>query len=152
MSMKDEHHLRLERMYHTAPFNLTLNSSITIHDGKSTVKARVEDYMRHAGDLMHGAYYFMLLDNATFFAANSLVRDVLLLTQGFEIKFLHPVVKGELVCEGSFKEKRMGTYIATGELFNENGDLVGLGTGRFRRSKIMLNSISKYSEDLVDGD
>ena len=149
--MRDEHYLRLEKMYHTAPFNLSLNSTIIVNDGKSTVKARAEESMHHAGNLMHGAYYFMLLDNATFFAANSLVKDVLLLTQGFEIEFLHPVSKGELVCQGTFKEKRMGTYIATGELFNGKGELVGLGTGKFRRSKIMLNSISKYSEELIHG-
>lgn len=143
--MKDSHHLGLERMYHAAPFNISLESMLRVSEGKSSVEATIKPTMHHAGKMMHGAYYFMLLDNATFFAANSLVRDVFLLTHGFEIEFLRPVESGKLVCTGHFKEKRTGNYIATGKLFDQSGNLIGKGTGRFRRSKIMLASIPEYS-------
>ena len=145
--MRSEHYEKLERMYHRAPFNKDLGSTLQVQDGKSTVKASVRVKMHHAGNIMHSAYYFILLDNATFFAANSLVHDTLLLTQSFEIDFLLPVKRGNLTCEGKFQEKRTGTYIATGELFDEAGNVIGRGTGRFRRSKIMLDSIPEYSED-----
>jgi len=48
----------------------------------------------HAAGALHGAMYFLALDNAAFFAVNSLVEDVFVLTVSFNIYLLRPVDQG----------------------------------------------------------
>jgi acyl-coenzyme A thioesterase PaaI-like protein len=44
--------------------------------------------------------YFKLLDDAAFFAVNSVVRDVFVLTVSFNIYLTRPVSAGELKASG----------------------------------------------------
>jgi len=141
--MKD-HYRRLEKMYASAPFNKSINSTIKITQGECMVEMDIKKNMHHAGNAMHGAYYFMLLDNASFFAINSLVEDVFILTKSFEIDFLKPVKSGKLIAKAKFIEKTMGNYIALAELYDDQNNLIGKGKGIFRRSKLQLDNINNY--------
>jgi len=131
-------------MYVSAPFNKSIKSSIKIIQGECSVEMKIQKNMHNAGDSMHGAYYFMMLDNAAFFAINSLVEDVLILTKSFEINFLKPIKSGKLIAKAKFSEKTMGNYIAIAELYDDQENLIGKGKGIFRRSKLQLENINNY--------
>jgi len=45
---------------------------------------------------MHGSVYFKCLDDAAFFAANSIVQEVFVLTVTFNVVLLRPVAAGAL--------------------------------------------------------
>ena len=85
MSNRDEHHRRLEHMYLSAPANEYFKPEIRIDEGRAEVRLTVRPDFFHAASAVHGSVYFKLLDDATFFAASSLVDDVFVLTASFNI-------------------------------------------------------------------
>ena len=93
---------------------------------------------------MHGAVYFKALDDATYFAANSLVTDVCVLTARFEIEFLRPVTSGEVRAVGRLDADDGHRLEASGELYDDQDRLVGRGKGSFARSKLALNDVALY--------
>src|SRR5678815_3727876 len=100
MSSRDEHHRRLERMYLSAPANEYFRPEIRIDEGTAEVRLAVRPDFFHAASAVHGSVYFKLLDDATFFAASSLVEDVFMLTTSFTIYFLRPVSTGTVRARG----------------------------------------------------
>ena len=73
---KEEHYRKLERMYLNAPVNEYYVPEIHISEGQAQVSIPVRRDFFHAAEAVHGAVYFKLLDDSSFFAANSLVEDV----------------------------------------------------------------------------
>ena len=78
----------------------------------------------HAAGAMHGVVYFKALDDATYFAANSIVTDVLVPTAKFEIEFLKPVSSGQIRAVGVVTEDDGRLIQATGELYDDQNQLV----------------------------
>lgn len=99
----------------------------------------------HPAVAVHGALYFKALDDATFFAANSLVEDVFVLTANFELEFLRPVVDGELRADAQVIESGPRRIVAVGELHDDKGNLIARGRGSFARSKITLTPAVHYA-------
>src|SRR6185503_18075324 len=79
----DEHHRKLERLYAKAPVSRWYGATIAIDDARAEVRIAVRPEFHHAANAVHGSVYFRALDDAAFFAANSRVRDVLVLTVSY---------------------------------------------------------------------
>jgi len=139
-----QHHRKLERMYAAAPINDYFAPRLRIERGEAEIQIDVRTDFHHAAGAMHGVVYFKALDDATFFAANSLVEDVFVLTAGFEIQFLKPVIDGTVYARARVTEEEGPRIVAVGELFDSDNRLVGRGTGRFARSKIRLTPEVHY--------
>ena len=139
-----DHYRRLERMYAEAPTNEYFAPKMTIKEGTAEVRIDVRPDFHHAGGAMHGSVYFKALDDATYFAANSLVTDVFVLTARFEIEFLRPVSSGEIRAVGIVVGDDGRRIEATGELFDDQDRMVGRGRGFFARSKLSLSSVESY--------
>src|SRR4029453_13536929 len=86
-----EHFRKLERAYASAPVTRWYGTTIHIDDGSAGVRGAVRPEFHHAAHGVHGSVYFRVLDDAAFFAANSLVTDVLVLTASFTVHFVRPV-------------------------------------------------------------
>jgi uncharacterized protein (TIGR00369 family) len=139
-----EHHRKLERMYALAPTNEYFAPRLLVGDGTAEVRITVRPDFHHAAGAMHGTVYFKALDDATYFAANSRVDDVFVLTAKFEIEFLRPVSSGEIRAHAQVTGDDGRRIEAAGELFDEEGRLVGRGKGSFARSKMALDSVESY--------
>ena len=85
-----------------------------------------------------------MLDDAAFYAANSLVTDRFLLTTGFNLHFTKPVKGGNIVAEGRWVSGRRRVFVAEAHLMDEEGDEIGRGTGTFMRSRIALSGLAGY--------
>ncbi|HEV8505217.1 MAG TPA: PaaI family thioesterase [Chitinophagaceae bacterium] len=134
------HYGKLERMYLSAPVNNQLYQGITIaisHE-KAEITLKVEEKYFHAANAIHGSIYFKLLDDAAFFAVNSIVKDVFVYTVSFNVQLLRPVSNGIIKSVGELKFKSANLFIADSTLFDENKKLVGRGSGNFMKSKIEL--------------
>jgi uncharacterized protein (TIGR00369 family) len=140
----DEHFRKLERMYAAAPVNGWFAPTLTVSDGAAEVRIPLRPEFHHAAGAVHGSVYFKALDDATFFAASSLVREVFVLTAHFQMDLLRPVVAGELRAVGKVTENGERRIIAEGELFDAEGNLVARGKGSFARSKIPLTRAVHY--------
>ena len=140
-----EHHRKLERMYAVAPINQYFKPTLQIESGRSELRIDVRQDFHHTAGAMHGVVYFKAMDDAAFFAANSLVEDVFVLTATFEIEFLRPVITGQIRAVAEVTEQTARRIYATAELYDAQNQLVGRGRGEFARSKIRLTAEVQYA-------
>ena len=146
MKETEEHYRKLERMYLSAPINNRLYDGITINifKEKAALTLKVEEKFFHAANAIHGSVYFKMLDDAAFFAVNSIVEDVFVYTVSFNVQLLRPVSIGIIKSIGELKFKSSNLFIADSVLFDENDKLVGRGSGNFMKSKIELTENIGY--------
>ena len=146
MEGKEIHFRKLERMYLSAPVNNHLYNGITIRisDEKAELTLKIEEKFFHAANAIHGSVYFKMLDDAAFFAVNSIVKDVFVYTVSFNVQLLRPVSSGIIKSIGELKFKSSNLFIADSTLLDENNKLVGRGSGNFMKSKIELTQEIGY--------
>ena len=140
------HYRALERLYVAAPVNRLFRSRLEIvGEGRSRLTFTVEPEVFHAAGAAHGTIYFKMLDDAAFYAANTLVTDRFLLTTSFNLHFTKPVRSGEVVAEGRWISGRKRVLVGESRLIDAEGDEIGRGTGTFMRSRIALSSLPGYA-------
>ena len=147
MSFDAGHYRGLERMYLRAPNNRYYEPEIHIAEGMAEIRIAVRPEFFHAAGAVHGSVYFKAMDDAAFFAANSVVKDVFVLTTGFDIHLLRPVTDGTLVAVGSLVSATKRLLVAGAELRDDSGRLIGSGTGTFMPSRIRLVGVAGYTSD-----
>src|SRR5688572_28509645 len=101
------------------------------------------DPTHHAAHAAHGAAYFKMLDDAAFFAVQSIVPDVFVLTVSFQIYFLAPVMDGEMVSIGTVVHRAKRLFVAESVL-GVGGETVARGSGTFMRSSVHLDAKVGY--------
>ncbi|WP_337190534.1 PaaI family thioesterase [Tsuneonella aeria] len=142
------HYRALERLYAAAPINALFASSLRIvGEGRVRLAFDVGPDVYHAAGAAHGTIYFKMLDDAAFYAANTLVTDRFLLTTSFNLHFTKPVREGRVTAEGRWVSGRKRVYVAEARLIDSDGDEIGRGTGTFMRSRIALSSLPGYSAE-----
>lgn len=143
------HWRALEGLYASAPVNRLFPSRLEIlGEGNSRLTFTVDERHYHAAGAAHGTIYFKMLDDAAFYAANTLVTDRFLLTTSFNLHFTRPVRMGEVVAEGRWISGRRRVLVAESRLVDAEGEEIGRGTGTFQRSRIPLASLAGYAESL----
>ena len=143
-----DHFRKLENMYlRSAPINTELfpSTQLTVEKGKAIVQLTLKPSYFHALGALHGSVYFKLLDDAAFFAVNSLVKDVFVLTTNFNINLIRPVNKGVIKAIGQVKFASRQLWIAEASLYDENNKEIAFGTGHFARSSVVLSPDIGYS-------
>jgi uncharacterized protein (TIGR00369 family) len=136
----------LEGLYRSAPVNSQFESTLTIAaEGQASIVFTVETRHFHAAGAAHGTIYFKMLDDAAFYAANTLVTDRFLLTTSFNLHFTRPVRAGRVVAEGRWISGRRRVLVAESRLVDAEGEEIGRGTGTFMRSRIALSSLAGYT-------
>jgi len=126
-------------MYASAPINEFFAPRLHIPEaGISELRMMVRRDFHHAAHAAHGAVYFKALDDATFFAANSVVQDVFVLTVSFNLYLTRPVSEGEIVARGRVVSRSKRLYLAEGVLEDDRGREIARGSGAFMPSTIAL--------------
>lgn len=142
------HYRALEQLYASAAINRLFPSRIEIpHEGRARIHCTVDPAHFHAGGAAHGTLYFKLLDDAAFYAANTLVSDRFLLTTAFNLHFSRPLRTGSVTAEGTWVSGRRRVLVAEARLIDGAGEEVGRGTGTFMRSHIPLATLPGYRGD-----
>ncbi len=142
--MSSEHCTRLERMYAAAPVNRSFRPVLEVGEGTAVLTMSVLEEHFHAAGSLHGSVYFKALDDAAFFAVNSLVEDVFVLTTSFTVYLLRPVTGGTLEAEGRVVSSGRSLFVAEATL-SVDGRLVARGSGTFMRSSRRLDEVEGYS-------
>lgn len=141
-----QHYRALERLYASAPINSHFASRLEITgEGRARLTFTVDEAVYHAAGAAHGTIYFKMLDDAAFYAANTLATDRFLLTTSFNLHFTKPVRAGEVVAEGRWVSGRRRVLVAESRLIDAEGEEIGRGTGTFMRSRIALSGLPGYS-------
>ena len=140
----DDHFRKLERMYHSAPTNEYFRPVLTVREGEAEIALPVRPDFFHAAGAVHGAIYFKVLDDAAFFAVNSLVKDVFVLTVSYNIYLTRPVSAGVLRARGRVVHQSRQLFLAEAELFDGDSRQIARGSGSFMRSTIALSPAVGY--------
>lgn len=144
--MKEEEHLRkLERMYRSARCNGYYRPRIAISKGRSEVSLEVREDFFHSAGAVHGAVLFKVLDDAAFFACNSLVEDCCVLTVHFDIQLFRPVSEGVLRAVGEVMSRSRRLSFAQSRAFDEREREIARGSGTFHKSRIPLSPEMGYT-------
>ena len=144
--MNKTHYRSLENMYLAAPVNTIFPPRITIGNGEAEIEIDIKPEYHHTAGAVHGSVYFKLLDDAAFFAANSLEEDVFVLTTSFTTYITKPVVDGVMRAVGKVVNSNRSQWIAESIVYNSDGKEIARGNGIFVRSKIRLKKIPEYGE------
>jgi uncharacterized protein (TIGR00369 family) len=138
---QEDHWRTLERLYLAAPTNAYYRPTIRIGHASAEIAVHVREDFFHSAGAVHGSVYFKLLDDAGFFAANSLVQDVFVLTSDFTVHLLRPVSTGVLIATGQVLNEGSRQLLAEARLFDSTRRLVGHGIGTYVKSTILLASL-----------
>jgi uncharacterized protein (TIGR00369 family) len=140
------HYRALEALYASAPINGLFRSRLTIAgEGRARIAFTATPETFHAAGAAHGTIYFKMLDDAAFYAANTMVTDRFLLTTSFNLLFSRPIHGGQIVAEGRWISGRRRVLVAEARLLDPDGEEVGRGTGTFMRSHFALSSLPGYA-------
>jgi uncharacterized protein (TIGR00369 family) len=139
MAVDAEHFRKLERMYHAAPINAYFQPVLTVADGEAEVAIRVRPEFFHAAAAVHGSVYFKALDDAAFFAVNSVVTDVFVLTVSYNVYLTRPISEGNLRAKARVVHRSRQLFLADAELFDDRSRQIARGSGSFMRSAIPLS-------------
>ena len=86
-----------------------------------------------------------MMDDAAFYACNSLVTDRFLLTTAFNLLFTRPLRGGPVVAEGRWVSGTAAGVRRRGAADRlPDGEEAARGTGTFMRSRIPLASLAGY--------
>ena len=139
------HFRALESLYRQAPINRLFRSELEIvEQGFARIRFEVDEAMFHAAGAAHGTLYFKMLDDAAFYACNSLVTDHFLLTTAFNLHFTRPIRSGPVIAEGRWASGKRRVYVGDARLIDAAGEEAARGTGTFMRSRIPLASLAGY--------
>ncbi|MEL7144985.1 MAG: PaaI family thioesterase [Bacteroidota bacterium] len=143
---KEAHYRKLERMYLNSKGNQAYYDTITLQvsDRRAELGLDISEKYFHALGAIHGSVYFKLLDDAAFFAVNSIVHDFFVLTTSFNINLIRPASAGRLRAVGTVRFTSRQLFTAESTLYNEAGQEIAFGTGNFAKSKVALTEEIGY--------
>lgn len=140
------HFRALERLYAAAPINRLYDSRLEITEpGVARIHFTLDETHFHAAGAVHGTAYFKMLDDAAFYACNSLVSDRFLLTTAFNLLFTRPLGPGPVVAEGRWISGQRRVYVGDARLIAGDGEEAARGTGTFMKSRIALADLPGYA-------
>lgn len=132
-------------MYLSAPINDFFRPAIEIERGRAVITNPVRRELFHAAGAVHGSAYFKVLDDAAWFAVNSLVTDVFVLTTMFTTYLTRPVTSGTLTAVGEVVNEGRTQWLAEAIVYDDEDREVGRGSGTFVRSRSPLTPEIGYA-------
>ncbi len=135
----EEHFRKLERMYGRASCNEYYSPKLSISKGTAEVVIPVQRKFHHVLGAVHGSVYFNALDDAAFFAVNSLVEDVFVLTASFNVHLFQPISSGQMRATGRVIQASKHMFVAEASLTDSDGVEIARGIGAYARSKAALS-------------
>jgi len=138
------HYRKLENMMYSEPFVKLTGLRVAVTQGEATITLPVREDFFHPAGAMHGALYFLALDNAAFSAVNSLVKDVFVLTTSFTTYLTRPVSEGIVKAIGKTVHRNRSQFIAESVLYDSKENEIARANGIFVRSEIPLSEKIGY--------
>jgi uncharacterized protein (TIGR00369 family) len=140
----EQHFKSLKSMYAAAPINEIYRPTMEVSEGQAVIEIDLDTKYHHAAGAVHGSVYFKMLDDAAFFAANSLEHEVFVLTTSFTIYITRPVSSGKLRAVGKVVNRNKSQFIAEAVVYDSQNNEVGRGSGVFVRGKFPLIQARGY--------
>ena len=151
----ERHRRALEALYAGAPCQGQHGHRVRVpRGGEAECAGEVRPEFFHAAGALHGSCCWKMLDDACFFAAQSLVEGNFVGTVSFSCNLLRPVTKGRLLALGRVVNRSKAVITCEGRLYNtaEPGGprkLVAHGQGTFMRMAFPLKDLPAYRDVML---
>jgi len=139
-----EHYRKLENLYRGARINEYYRPVLKVSEGRAVLTIPVRPDFHHALGAVHGSVYFKALDDAAFFAVNSLVESVFVLTVSFTVHLVRPISEGTMRAEGRVLHGSRRLWVAESWVDDADGRRIAFGNGTFMKSRIALTAEVGY--------
>ena len=139
-----QHYESLIQMYAAAPINEFYQPRMVLSEGAAEIEIELSARYHHSGGGVHGSVYFKMLDDAAFFAANTLEPEVFVLTISFTTYITRPVSSGKMRAVGKVVNQNKTQFIAESIAYDSENREIARGNGIFVRSKIPLVKAAGY--------
>ncbi len=140
------HFERLTKVYLAAPIHSFYEGiSIVIEPKRSTISLPIKPSYFHGGMATHGSVYFKLLDDAAYFACQSEIQDVFIVTTNFNINLLRPIKSGLITAIGEVEFISRNLFTASAKLYDDKNRLCATGQGQFMKNGLPLTDLEHYS-------
>jgi uncharacterized protein (TIGR00369 family) len=140
----NDHYRKLANMYLNAPCSEFYDPKIKISKGMAEIIIPIREDFFHAAGATHGSVYFKAMDEAAYFAVNSLVDDVFVLTVNFNIQIIRPIVTGKMKAVGNVVYRSKNYYFAESIVYDSKEREIGRGNGNYVKSTIPLTEQIGY--------
>ena len=124
-------HKLLLKKYLNHPMHKGLNLNVTMSQGVATVEMTVSPEICNLVGILHGNYYFKIMDDACFFAALSLNKHEFVATANFNIHYFSPASKGQLIASAQVVHARGTKYVCECTIVDKEQKKYGCGSGLF---------------------
>ena len=102
-----------------------------VEPGRAVLHIDVEEIHLNGNETLHGGVHASLIDNAMGLSVSSLV-GVRTATMQINVHFLGTVKAGRITCRSEVVHRTRRTATAEGRVYDEEGNLLAMGTGAFR--------------------
>lgn len=114
------------------PFSSYLGLKVEkVEPGKAVLHLDVKDHHLNGNGTLHGGVYTTLIDNSMGISVLSKV-GLRAATIQMDARFLGPVSGGRVTCRAEVLHRTRRMATAQGSVYDEEGNLVAMGTGTFR--------------------
>jgi len=141
---KSTHYKSLVRMHDAVKINEFYQPTLVVSEGAAEIEMELTEKYHHADGGVHGSVYFKMLDDAAWYAANSLELEYFLVTVSFTTYITRPVSSGKMKAVGKVVNKNKNQFISESVVYDSDGREIGRGNGVFVRSKALLADAQGY--------
>ena len=139
------HYESLVRMHDAVKINEFYKPTLVVSEGAAEIEIELTEKFHHAAGGVHGSVYFKMLDDAAWYAANSLETEYFLVTVSFTTYITRPVSSGKMKAVGKVVNKNKSQFISESVVYDSEGREIGRGNGVFVRSKAPLADAQGYT-------
>jgi uncharacterized protein (TIGR00369 family) len=126
------------------PFSGPLGAELVLEDGEPVVALQIRPDHFNKANVTHGGVLFSLGDTAmglALYLSNNPEKDTFLSTD-IHIRFMRPVTEGRLLARGKIDARTRSTRITSCEVRTEDGALVALLNGQYRKVRRPIDTRS----------
>ena len=142
---QNTHFESLVNMHNAVKINEFYRPTLTVSEGAAEIEITLSEKFHHAAGGVHGSVYFKMLDDAAWFAANTLETQFFLVTVSFTTYITRPVSSGTMKAVGKVVNRNKAQFIAEAVVYDAEGREIGRGNGMFVRSKALLADAQGYA-------
>lgn len=143
--MARDHFASLISMYAAAPVNQIYQPTLKLQEGYAEIEIETSENLFHSAGATHGSVYFKMLDDAAWFAANTLEKEFFVLTTSFTTYITRPISSGKMKSIGRVVNRNNSQYIAEAIVYDEQDREIGRGNGIIVPGKLPLKDAKGYS-------
>ena len=134
---RDDHYKMIKDIYSVSPSVKGIDFTYKISHAQCEISHKVNSDMYNSGQVMHGMYFFKLIDEAAHGAAMSVENTSALATTNLSLNLIRPATSGIITAKATLVSRGKKQYIAQATLYNQQDKVIANGIATFMKSSVL---------------